>query len=238
MDETIIIYTQYFSEAVIEVLDKYDLSIQVICFSSYDQVLEYTKKTPNLRGIIFLEHKPRRSSFKAYQRILQVADEVAGATRQPFCVSILSNTDLPLRFLTKISTRNLHILFTKFVMFNTDLLRFEGLAAVIANTIGVANETILLQLQKEEEVLHASTSRNKIDFLRYCLQITTCKKEELEELKEVAERFPELEKLIHLRKFNDKDEEILESSENLFNIFCKQCIARRIEDEEKSSSYY
>lgn len=238
MEETIIIYTKYFSEAVIEVLDTYDLNVQIMCFSSYDKVLEYTRTTPNLRGIIFLEYRPRRSFFKAYQTILTVADEIAESTKQPLCVSIISNTDLPNRFLTKILTSNLEILFTKFVMFNTDLLRFEGLAAVIVNTIGVANETILLELEKEDGVLKSNAVSSKTEFLKYCLQITTVDENQLTNFEEVVQRFPELEKLIQLRTSSHNDDLILEQSKNLFKVFAEQCIKRREQDGKKVSGIY
>lgn len=238
MEETIIIYTKYFSEAVIEVLDTYDLNIQIMCFSSYDQVLHFTRITPNLRGIIFLEYRPKRSTFKAYKSILTVADEIAGASKQPFCVSIISNTDLPRKFLSQIPTSNLEILFTKFVMFNTDLLRFEGISSIIANTIGIANESILLELEREDGVLRSGSSTNKMDFLRYCLQISTVPQDKLIELNYASERFPELEKLLHLRHNGDRDSSILESSDGLFKVFVKQCITRREQDEKKISFLY
>lgn len=238
LEETIIIYTKYFSEAVIEVLDKYDLNIQIMCFSSYDKVLEYTRITPNLRGIIFLEHKTKSSSHRAYKEILTTADEIAGASKQPFCVSIIANTDTPRKFLNKIATSNLEILFTKFLMFNTDLLRFEGIASVIVNTIGVANESILLELEKEDGVIRSGGSSSKMDFLRYCLQIATLPQKDLDSLTDAAKRFPELEKLLQLRYSSSNDEHILENSTNLFKVFAQQCIARREEDGEKDSLVY
>lgn len=238
MEETIIIYTKYYSEAVIQIIDTYDLSIQIMCFSSYEKVLHYTRITPNLRGIIFLEHKPRRTSYKAYKLILQTADEIAEASKQPFCVSIISDTDLPRKFLSNIPTSNLEILFMKFLMFNTDLLRFEGIAAVIVNTIGVANETILLELEREDGAIRSGTNNNKTDFLTYCLQITTMPKEDLDSLQDAVARFPELEKLMSLRHHGDLDESVLSSSENLFKVFAKQCILRRGQDNEKGSKNY
>lgn len=238
MEETIIIYTKYFSEAVIEVLDRYDLNIQVMCFSSYDKVYEHLIKTPNLRGLIFLEHKPPNRTFKAYKKILEVADEIAESSKQPFCVSIISNTDKPRKFLSQISTNYLDIFFTKFVMFNTDLLRFEGLAQVIVSTIGVANETILLELEKEEISIRSTPSSSKLEFMRYCLQITTVDKSELTNFDEAVSRFPELEKLIYVRTSDDKDEEFLQSTKSIFNLFVQQCITRREQDERKYSFTY
>lgn len=238
MEETIIIYTKYFSEAVIQVIDTYDLSVQIMCFSSYDKTLHYTRITPNLRGVIFLEHKPNRSAFKAYKEILTAADEIAGSSHQPFCVSIISNTDIPRKFISQITTSNLEIVFTKFLMFNTDLLRFEGIASVIVNTIGVANENILLEIEQAEGASRAGVGNNKTDFLTYCLQITTLPLEELSSLRDATNRFPELEKLWSLRHHSDLDESVLSKSDNLFKVFARQCIARREYDEEQNSRRY
>ena len=231
MEETIIIYTKYFSEAVIEVIDQYDLNIQIMCFSSYDEVLKAVETTPNLRGVIFLEHKPKRSTFKAYKKILETADEIAESSRQPFCISIISNTDLPRRFLSQIDTKHLEILFTKFLMFNTDLLRYEGIAAVITHTIGVANETILLELEREDEGIRSGASAGNVEFLRYCMQIATVDLNELDQFRDLTARYPSLDKLLYLRTHSDYDEQTLEESKNLFKVFAQQCIARRMEDE-------
>lgn len=238
MEETIIIYTKFYSEAVIQIIDTYDLNVQIMCFSSYEKVLHYTRITPNLRGIIFLEHKPKRATYKAYQTIIETADEIAEASKQPFCVSIISDTDLPRKFLNNILTNNLEVLFTKFLMFNTDLLRFEGIAAVIVNTIGVANESILLELEREDGAIRSGANNNKIDFLTYCLQITTMPKDQLDTLRDAVTRFPELEKLMNLRQHSDSDEIVLADSENLFKVFAKQCILRRGQDNEKGSRSY
>lgn len=238
MEETIIIYTKYYSEAVIQIIDTYDLSIQIMCFSSYEKVLHYTRITPNLRGVIFLEHKPKRTTYKAYKTIIETADEIAEASKQPFCVSIISDTDIPRKFLDSIPTSNLEVLFTKFLMFNTDLLRFEGISAVIVNTIGVANETILLELEREDGAIRSGANNNKIDFITHCLQITTMPKDELSTMSDAVTRFPELEKLVSLRNHSDLDESVLASSENLFKVFAKQCILRRGQDNEKGRKIY
>jgi len=238
LEETIIIYTRYFSEAVIEVIDQYDLNVQIMCFSSYDKVLESVKSTPNLRGLIFLEYKPKRSTFKAYKAILETADEIAESSKQPFCVSIISNTDLPRKFINQISTSNIEILFTKFLLFNTDLLKFEGIASVIVHTIGVANESILLELERDDSGIRSNTSSNKIEFLKYCLQITTVPQNELDSFRSLTTRYPELDKLIYLRNHKDSEEEILESTHNLLRVFALQCIARREEDEKENSFIY
>ena len=238
MEETIIIYTKYYSEAVIEILDRYDLNIQVMCFSSYDKVLHYAEITPNLRGIIFLEYNVRSTNFKAYKAIISTVDEIAEASKQPFCVSVIANNDLPRKFIDQIPTSNLHVTFTKFMMFNTDLLRFEGLATVIVHTIGVANQSILLELHKDEGLTRTSTSSNKVDFLRYCLQITTVDKDELIKFEDAVKRFPELDKLIQLRTHSASDNDILGNSQNLFKVFANQCIARRVQDEKNSVNFY
>ncbi|MFF2798184.1 hypothetical protein [Lysinibacillus xylanilyticus] len=238
MQETIIIYTKYYSEAVIEVLDKYDLNIQILCFSSYDDVLAHVKRVPNLIGLIFLEYKARNSAFKAYNAILTVADEIAASSKQPFCASIISNNETPRKFLNQIKTSNVEVFFTKFLMFNTDLVRFEGLATVIRSTIGIANETILLELEKGGSTVRSGANTNKMDFLKYCLQIITLPQNELNTLNDIASRFPELEKLLYLRHNSDKDAEILARSENLFKLFAEQCIARREQDDKKDSILY
>lgn len=235
MEESIIIYTKYFSEAVIEVIDQYDLNIQLLCFSSYDKVLDALKTTPNLRGIIFLEYKPKRSIFKAYKSILETADEICEASKQPFCVSIISNTDLPRKFVNQINTSYIEVLFTKYMMFNTDLLKFEGIASVIVHTIGVANNTILLEMQKNDSSLRSTTNSRKIEFLRYCLQIATVPKEELDSYRDAVSVYPELEKLIYLRNYSDWDKDILDNTDSLVKVFSLQCIARREEDEKDIS---
>ena len=238
MDESIIVYTKYYSEAVIEIIERYDLNIQIICLSSYSSVLAYLKSTPNVRGIIFLEYKVNRLNFKAYQRILKTADEISESSKQPFCVSIISNNDLPRKFVSQIDTSYIEILFTKFTFFNTDLLRFEGLAAVILNTIGVANQSILLTIDQEKETDYYSTSSLKSEFLKLCLDITITESDELEKFSKDVERFPEVKKLMRVRENSDMDEEYLESSEGLFKLFIEQGIARRKEDEAKINFRY
>lgn len=231
MEETIIIYTKFYSEAVIQVIETYDLNVQLMCFSTYDQILQYVETTPNIRGIIFLEHKPGKGTFKAYNTILTTADEIAESSGQPLCVSIISNNDMPKKFLSQIKTEYIDVLFTKFLMFNTDLLRFEGIAAVIMKTIGVANETILMELEHDEDSMHLGNKNSKVDFLTQCLEITTVDKKELDNFVDATERFPELEKLISLRSHGDLDQSVTSNSQSLFKVFAEQCIERRKQDE-------
>lgn len=233
MEETIIIYTKFYSEAVIEVIDKFDLNIQIMCFSTYEDVLKYVKITPNVRGLIFLEYKPSSNVRKAYSPILTLADEIAGATKQPFAVSFICNNEIPRKVINNIKTENLDIFFTKFTLLNTDLLRFEGLATIILNTIGVANQNIILELDQGKGLTNRSVNSGKIEFLNHCLHITTSKKEDLNGFADAVERYPNLSKLIELRMNGESDKEVLEESENLFKVFAKQCIARRKEDERK-----
>lgn len=237
MDESIIIFTKYYSEAVIEVLNSYDLNVSIICLSRYDQVLEYIKTTPNLRGVIFLENKPSQSVFKAYNEILTVLDEIAEASKQPICVSILCNTDTILRLLGKIKTNHLDITHKKFTMFNTDLLKYEGLATVIANTVGIMNQTILLELNQEDVKLYSDN--NKLELLKTCLLIATLPLQELDALNVEIDRFPELQKLKYVRENSDKDDVYLRSTNHsIFNSFYRQCIERRRQDEMEVTRGY
>lgn len=237
MDESIIIFTKYYSEAVVEVLNEYDLNISIICLSSYEQVLEYVKTTPNIRGVIFLENKPSQSVYKAYNEILTTLDEIAEASKQPLCVSILSNTDMIPRVIGRIKTSHIDITFKKFAMFNTDLLKYEGIATVIANTIGIMNQTILLELHQEDVKLYSDN--NKLELLKTCMLIATVPFSELDNLNVEIERFPELQKLRYLREYSDKDNVYLKPENySIFNSFYRQCIERRKQDEMEITRGY
>lgn len=225
--ETIIVYTKYYLQAVIEVLDTYDLSVQIICVPSYDLVHKYVKSTPNLRGVIFLEHRTGFSSGRAYKAILKTLDEIAEASRQPMCVSIISNTEAPRKIVGKVPTNNLTIYFTKFTMMHSDTFRFEGLATVIANTIGIADNSILLELDTEGGGVLNSTSSLKVEFIRNCLEVVTVSDKELDAYTAIGQEIPKIGSLLHLRRSGDNDEKILENAEGLMKVFAKHAIERR-----------
>lgn len=237
MDESIIIFTKYYSEAVVEVLNEYDLNISIICLSSYEQVLEYVKTTPNIRGVVFLENKPSQSVYKAYSEILTTLDEIAEASKQPLCVSILCNTDTIVRIIGRIKTTHIDITHKKFALFNTDLLKYEGIATVIANTVGIMNQTILLELYQADVKLYSDN--NKLDLLKTCMLIATIPLSELDNLSTEVDRFPELQKLRYLRENSDKDDIYLKpETHSIFNSFYRQCIERRKQDEMEVTRGY
>lgn len=230
--ETIIIYTKYYLQAVEEILNNHDLNIQILSFPSYKTVYEKVKTTPNLRGVIFLEHRTGFRSAKAYKSIITALDEIAEASKQPMCVSIISNTDAPKKIISKMNTSCLTIYNTKFSMMHTDTLKFEGLATIIANTIGVENDSILLELDKETMEVASGLSLNKLEFIQSCLEVVSLPTRRLGEYAQLAEKLPELGKLIHLRQSSDNDEEILRTATGLTKIFAKHAIEGREEQDD------
>lgn len=230
MNDNIIIYTKYFSEAVIEILNTFDLNVTVLCLSRYDQVLHYVKTTPNLLGVIFVEYKPSMRIAKAYNEILTALDEIAESSKKTLCVSVLSNTDSVQKVISGVKTTHIDIMYKKFTFFNTDILRYEGLVTVIYRTIGLTKQTAVQTLHSENVKLYSDSSKS--DLFKACMLLCTLPLEDLDSLEQDIGRFPELRKLRYLREFSDKDEEYLNGTEHsIFTLFFQQCIERRREEQ-------
>lgn len=224
MDESIIVYTKYYSEVVIQTIEEHNLNIQILCFSSYDDVMKHLKETPNVRGLIFLEHKVRQGAFTAYTKLITVADEIAQSTKQPFCISIISSNELPRKFVDRIDTDYVDIMFHSFSQMSTDVFKYEGLATIISRTIGTIKDSILLTLDTTEEITRTEDPR--IEFLSLCLKVATMPVEELSTMQSSVKRFPKLERLITLRTTNTSDA-IYDNEEGVFQVFCKYAIESR-----------
>lgn len=224
MDETIIVYTKFYSEAVMQTIEENSLNIQIMCFSSYDDVLRHLTITPNVRGLIFLEHNVRQGAFPAYSKLLTIADEIASATKQPFCVSIISHNELPRKFIPRIITNNIDILFYSFSQMSMDVFKYEGLSTVISRTLGTLNNSILLTLDSKD--IGVQTTDPKLEFLTCCLNLVTIDLNRINELNPMIEKYPRLQQLVDLRTKTTSDE-LYEKATGVFKVFCKYAIDNR-----------
>lgn len=218
------VFTEFYMEGVIAVVENTKLTLSITAVSSTQECLEAAMTTPNLMGVLCIEHQATRGSERFYKELIKTLDRIALSSERVVALSVMHRGRLIPNFVYKVPSKALTISICKFDKLNEEMIRLDGLAPIVVATHGIFKTTSKKYFEHSVESQMVQGRDSLIESFIYMLSDNPSE----EVLSQHFKKHPELKKAYSLKTSDEFEEECLEAfKDSAFEIFCHMLIEKR-----------
>lgn len=224
MRNNLIIYTEYYMEGVIEVVESTRLDFNILAVGTRTECLAEIKTTPNLLGVVLIEHIATTKVASFYKDLMHTLDNIAYSLQRPLVLSLMYRSKHFLRFIQQVKTKYITISVVKFDRLNEEMIRLDGIVPVLVPTLGVFKTQPIKYFEVDATTQNVQNRNALIDALIYMLGYNL--NDNI--LHQYFKRHPELRKMYSLKTSDEFQEECFKMyNHSLFGIFCEMLVEQR-----------
>ena len=233
MRQSIIIYTNYFIDGVMDILESVSMTVAFRITNSYSEFKRLIMEAPNILGGLCIEYRPTKASIKFYKDIVRVIDRIANSQERSISLSILYRDSSIEKIIDKTTSTAITIHMYKYGVMTDDLIRLEGIAPILVYSTGVFRKSAT----REFELSAASKDLIQRDSM---IQAILCLMDEtpnLDLLNVYFLKHPDLRKVYALKKNDDYWEELqIKYERQTMLVFCEVLRSERDNKADSNST--
>lgn len=224
MRDNLIVFTEYYMDGVIEVVESTHLSFNISAVGTRSECLTEVKTTPNLLGVVLIEHIATVKMASFYKDLMITLDNIAYSLQRPLVLSLMYRSKHLLHFVQQVKTNYLTISVVKFDKINEEMIRLDGIVPILVPVLGVFKTQPIKHFEIDATTQTMQNRDALIDALIYMLGENLSD----EILRQYFKRHPELRKMYSLKTSDEFQEECFQIySHSLFGIFCEMLVEQR-----------
>jgi len=233
MRQSIIIYTDYFIDGVMAILELVSMTVAFHITDSYSEFKRLVIETPNILGGLCIEYRPSKASIKFYKDIVRVIDRIANSQERSISLSIMYRGSSIPKIIAKTTSTAVTIHMYKYNIMTDAIIKLEGIAPILVYSTGVFHKLVT----REFELSAASKDLIQRDSM---IQAILCLMDEtpnLDLLNVYFLKHPDLRKVYALKKNDDYWEELqIKYALQTMLVFCEVLRSERDNKADSNST--
>jgi len=133
----IVIFTDHFVHSLLDIVEESSLTVGLFCASDYSECIDLVQTVPNLLGVLVVDWKPTKKTFKFYKELFKVCDHISLCKEKPLTLSLLHRVKKSAKYFMNIKTKNMFIYTLKIGSLTDEILKLDGLGPILSESQGL-----------------------------------------------------------------------------------------------------
>jgi hypothetical protein len=212
----VIVYTDYFLDSVLRLIQTTRFTVELTVVGSREECLEAIETTPNIVGVLVIDHVVTEQTRKFYRSLLSKLEVIGFVSERCIVLSVLYRRKLTYGYIQENKTDYVTVYGLKYDILTEDNLKLDGLGPIFKDALGVIYRREPEHFKKSVQYLNNIKNNGLLEALLY--MITEDPNPEMLDIYFV--KYPELRNVYKLRKAPESFTEVSKIFENsIFSVF-------------------